>query len=140
MREGAFDYKLEVDRHPVDEVKIRVLDRPAAADQAGVDDQEERNRALAREEAQFWRMVLADRVGKRAMFKLLTMLSAFESSPFVAAPNGAPDHFATFAKAGQIEQGRGVYQMLAIVARDELFALQDEFHVFSALAPRPEKA
>lgn len=138
MRAGAFsDYKLEADREAE---PIRLGERPAAAATTEqVDEQQDATRISAREEAQFWRMVLTDRIGKRVLFDLLTMLKAFESSPFSATPIGFPDPQATFFHAGQIEQGRAVYQKLAIMARKELFELQDEFHVFSGLAPRPDK-
>lgn len=146
MRRAAFDYgratsdySMEADRaDPV--VNFRLSERPAQADtEQGTDDQANKTRTEAREASDFWRAVLSDKTGRREVFKLLTLLRSFETSPFAATPAGFPDTNATFYNAGQIDQGRAVYQMLAIVARDELFALQDEHNVYGALAVRPDR-
>jgi hypothetical protein len=140
VREGAFsDYQLEADR-TIAPGTLPLRERPQAADtEQATEDQQNKNKFEARQASEFWRSVMRTAIGRREIFKLLNMVRAFESSPFAATPIGFPDPQATFFNMGQIEQGRAVYQMLAIVARDELFALQDEFNVFGALATRPDR-
>jgi hypothetical protein len=139
VRSGAFDYQLEVDRQaPPGSLPLR--ERPQAADtEQAAEDQQSKTKMEARQASDFWRGLLRTPIGRREIHKLLTMVRAFESSPFAATPIGFPDPQATFFNAGQIEQGRAVYQMLAILARDELFAMQDEYNVFGALAQRPDR-
>lgn len=138
MRSGAFDYQLEHDRTP--EFRLRVVDRPAdAATDDGVDDQEARERAAAREEQIFWRETLRNPAGKRAMTKILRLAGAFEKSPFAADLSGRQNDRLTDYKMGQMSIGHHLYQLLAICARDELFALQDELNINGELAVRPEK-
>ena len=42
-------------------------------------------------------------------------------------------------KQGQMQIGHELYQWLAIVARNELFALQDEYNLRGELAVRPHR-
>lgn len=140
MRSAApFAFVLDADREdPIADTPIQL--RPAAAStEQEVKDQDDKAKIEARECAAFWQFVLADRIGRREIFKLLKMIRAFETSPFASTPIGFPDPNATFYNAGQIDLGRQVYQMLAIVARGELFALQDEFNVYAGLAQRPDR-
>lgn len=138
MRRAAFDYTLEANRG--DAVAETFLhERPAdAADDQGTKDQEDKTKIEAREASMFWRGVLSDNVGRREVFKLLQNMDAFDV-PFAASPIGFPDPNATFFKAGKISAGQIFYQMLAITARDELFAMQDEFNIYGGLAVRPDR-
>lgn len=136
MRTGAFDYRLEHDRKP--EFRLRVVDRPAdAGTPGGVEDQEARERASEREEQIFWREALRSAGGKRALTKILRLSGAFEKSPFAADLSGRQNDRLSDYKLGQMSIGHALYQLLAIVAREELFALQDEINLHGELAVRP---
>ncbi len=137
MRNGAFDYHLEHDRPA--EFRLRIVDRPAdAATEGGVDDQEARERAMAREGHIFWREALRSPAGKREIGKLLKLSGGFEIAPFAADLSGRQNDRLTDYKMGQLSIGHHIYQLLAICARDELFALQDEMNIHGELAVRPE--
>lgn len=138
MNNAAFDYTLVADRKdPI--VQLPLHARPASAsNEQDVKDQEDKTKIEAREAAQFWRAALADPVGRREIYKVLNLSEAF-SAPFAAVGVGFPDPHATFFRAGQISIGQRFYQMLAIVARDELFKLQDDYNIFGALAVRPDR-
>jgi hypothetical protein len=138
MRNGAFDYKLERDRDP--EFKLRVVDRPAdAGTPGGMDDQEAQQRSADREEQIFWRETLRNPAGRRAMTKILRLAGAFETSPFAADMSGRLQDRLSDYKLGQMSVGHMLYQLLAICARNELFALQDEINLHCELAVRPGK-
>jgi len=137
MRSAAFDYQPEWNRG--DAVVEPLHTRPAAAgNDQEVKDQEDKAKIEAREAADFWRACLADPVGRREIYKALNLGEAF-ASPFAASGLGFPDPNAAWFRAGQISIGQRFYQMLAIVARDELFKLQDEMNVFGGLAVRPDR-
>ena len=138
MKSAAFAYLMEGDRpDPVSELPLHL--RPAAAStEPEVKDQEDKTKLEAREASEFWRYVLADPVGRREIYKALNIAEAF-ASPFAATEAGMPDGKATWFRAGQISIGQRFYQMLAIVARDELFKLQDEMNLFGGLAVRPDR-
>jgi hypothetical protein len=100
----------------IDPATLPLRERPQAADtEQATEDQQNKTKLEARQASEFWRGLLRTAIGRREIYKLLTMVRAFESSPFAATPIGFPDPQATFLQhAGQIEQGRAVYQMLAI--------------------------
>lgn len=134
----AFDYLLEADR-PNAVTQLHLRERPpGAAEPQEVTDQEHKTKIEAREAASFWRACLSDEIGRREIYKALNLAEAF-SMPFAASPAGFPDKRATWHRAGQISIGQRFYQMLAIVARDELFKLQDEMNIYGALAVRPDR-
>lgn len=136
---SAFDYQLVADREdPVTFLNIR--QRPAQADtEQGEKDQEDKTKIEAREASAFWRHCLTDPVGRREIHKLLERTKAFEVAPFAAAPNGSISDPATFYKMGQMSIGQALYQWFAIVAREELFKLQDEYNVHGGLGMRPDR-
>ena len=139
MRTAAFDYSMEADRF--DSSKPTPLHmRPASAvSEQDTKDQEDKTKIEAREAAIFWRGCLKDTVGRREILKVLRLSGAFENSPFAADLSGRQNDRLTDYKMGQLSIGHSLYQMLAIVARAELFKLQDEENIFGHLAVRPDK-
>lgn len=145
MREGAFqgyaagEYALEADRNVVD-LRRNLRERPAAASTpAEVVDQVDKSKLEAWEASQFWRKALTDPVGQREILKLLHLTQAFEKSPFAADMSGRLQDRLSDHKLGQMSIGHALYQWLAIVARAELFALQDHFNIHGELAVRPHR-
>ena len=97
------------------------------------------DRIEAREASQFWRRALTDPSGKREILKLLTRTHAFEPSPFSADMSGRLQDRLSDYQQGQMQVGHELYQWLVIVARAELFALQDEYNLRGELAIRPHR-
>ena len=148
MRAGAFNYAGapfqpfgdRTERDVIDLTTRRLNERPASAgDREGVLDQEDKTRIEAREASQFWRRALTDPSGKREILKLLTRTHAFEPSPFSADMSGRLQDRLSDYKQGQMQVGHELYQWLVIVARAELFALQDEYNLRGELAIRPHR-
>ncbi len=94
-----------------------------AADVAGVKRKQTRVRADKLEAEEFWRKTFASEVGRREMWGLLQAAGVM-AERFGAGPNGFPDPYATFFRAGvqsvsdhylrewQIRDYAGVYLML----------------------------
>lgn len=57
------------------------------------------------EEDKLWRAVLGERIGRRALYKWLVAAGAFKDD-FVVSPNGAPDQYFSWYRAGQKELGQ----------------------------------
>jgi hypothetical protein len=98
---------------------------PNAATRKGVKKQQLLKEAREREENDFWRRVLAEKVGRRMIWEHLADLKAFEL-PFQYTGMGFPDEKAMLYMAGQIAAGQRLYQKLLRIDREGVYKMQDE--------------
>lgn len=92
---------------------------PNAATGRGVKAQKEKLKNHDQLVAEFWRAVLADKIGRSEVWRILQSGGAFKA-PFACGPNGFPQPEATWFKAGQQALVLGEYQRLMRLDLDGL--------------------
>ena len=95
---------------------------------------------LAKEnERNFWKRSLADPVGRKALWDLLSSLGTFEDK-YGVGPNGFPNAEATWAAYGQRSFGLRFYRTLMLADRAGVGAMHDECDPdFIAAHPKPKR-
>jgi len=110
---------------------------PDAASASGVQEQARTARRAADETLAFWRGVLASRIGRHEIFKLLANAHTFEDR-FASTPVGFPDRAATFFQLGEKAVGTRLYHYLAGLDRALVLQMLDEADMLGP--PKPQKA
>ena len=95
---------------------------------------------LAKEnERNFWKRSLADPVGRKALWDLLSALGTFEDK-YGVGPNGFPNAEATWAAYGQRSFGLRFYRTLMLADRTGIAAMHDECDPdFISANPKPKR-
>ncbi len=95
---------------------------------------------LAKEnERNFWKRSLADPVGRKALWELLTSLGTFEDK-YGVGPNGFPNVESTWAAYGQRSFGLRFYRTLMLADRAGIALMHDECDPdFIANNPKPKR-
>jgi hypothetical protein len=107
------------------------LDQPTetSADDAGDESSVARKREVTRlakeNERSFWKRALADPVGRKALWDLLTSLGTFEDK-FGVGPNGFPNVESTWCAYGQKSFGLRFYRTLMLADRAAVGSMHDE--------------
>lgn len=96
-----------------------------AGTRKGVRQQKFNAKRLALQGEEFWRKVLADPVGRREVWGLLTAGHAFDTQ-FACGPNGFPQVEATWFKAGEQAFALRFYHTLCKIDHANVFLMHDE--------------
>ena len=119
------------------------LDQPAesSTDDAGEESSVARKRETARlakeNERNFWKRALADPVGRKALWDLLTSLGTFEDK-FGVGPNGFPNVESTWCAYGQKSFGLRFYRTLMLADRTAVGSMHDECDP-DFIRPKPKR-
>lgn len=103
-----------------------VPEAPRADSRRALSKQQKRIRTEKLETEAFWKMVFADRIGRREMWGILQATGAFEER-FACGPNGFPQPEASYFKAGEQSVGMRLYQKWLVFDRDGVCKMHDEF-------------
>jgi hypothetical protein len=111
---------------------------PAASAVSRRGNAKKRKRAVE-ETLEFWRTILADRVGQRELWKLFEVGHIFDTR-FECGPNGFPQVEATWFRAGEQDFARRLYQMLERIDPAGVIAMHQAFDsTFAKPVPRRVK-
>jgi hypothetical protein len=81
---------------------------------------------VEQEREAFWRSVMADPIGRRAIWEFLTLDCHFEETRFAVGPNGFPQSESTWFEAGRQEVGQRLAKSLQKRCREGYLAMLDE--------------
>ena len=110
-----------------------------AGDELSVRRKRELGKLAKENERNFWKRSLADPVGRKALWDLLTALGTFEDK-YGVGPNGFPNVESTWAAYGQKSFGLRFYRTLMLADRDGVAAMHDECDPdFIAAHPKPKR-
>ena len=96
-----------------------------AGDPAVVERKRARSKLDKENERNFWKRSLADPVGRRAIWDILTSLGTFEDK-YGVGPNGFPNPESTWAAYGQKSFGLRFYRTLMLADREGVGRMHDE--------------
>jgi len=110
-----------------------------AGDPASVARKTERTKLAKENERNFWKRSLADPVGRKALWDLLSALGTFEDK-YGVGPNGFPNAESTWAAYGQRSFGLRFYRTLMLADRAGIALMHDECDPdFLAVNPKPKR-
>lgn len=112
---------------------------PSAADPEQAKRIRNRGKREAAEGDAFWRQVLADKVGRREVWRLLMNAHAFEDR-FAVGPNGFPQSEATWFQAGERSVGQRLYLSLLRIDHAAIYTMHTEHDgAFGGGKPPPRR-
>ena len=116
-----------------------IPDPENAGDELSIRRKREIGKLAKENERNFWKRSLADPVGRKALWELLTGLGTFEDK-YGVGPNGFPNVESTWAAYGQKSFGLRFYRTLMLADRDGVAAMHDECDPdFIAAHPKPKR-
>lgn len=99
---------------------------PDSSNPADTEDAQKRAIFEREQEETFWRNVMADPVGRRVMWRMLSGLNTFLGTTFAASPAGFPDQLASGFHIGQREIGLALHADLLRWAPDGVLKMHQE--------------
>lgn len=110
-----------------------------AGSPSGVRKQRTRSKLEATEGAKFWRGILATKVGRRELWRILQSAHAFETK-FACGPNGFPQSEATWFARGEQDLGLRIFFSWQRIDPQGVLLMQQENDPRFVAMPEPRTA